>query len=224
MTDARDASGALLPDTERLPRFGASSRASSLDELPELWNVLKGEMSLVGPRPLLVEYLGRYSPEQARRHEMPPGITGWAQVNGRNALDWPSRFALDVWYVDNWSLALDLRILWLTIARVLNRDGVSAEGHATMPPSYGQRAGRGGVRQGWGGEEVGACEPSWDIDRCEVRACAFPKCSLTMIASGGGWRHAPKAPCLSICMLHHAPTHKAMRLLQYPRCGRGRPL
>jgi lipopolysaccharide/colanic/teichoic acid biosynthesis glycosyltransferase len=133
MTDARDASGALLPDAQRLTPFGLFLRASSLDELPELWNVLRGEMSLVGPRPLLVEYLPLYSPEQARRHEVRPGITGWAQVNGRNAISWADKFALDVWYVDHHSLWLDLRILWLTVRKVLVRDGISAAGESTMP-------------------------------------------------------------------------------------------
>ncbi|MEZ5924028.1 MAG: sugar transferase [Hyphomicrobiaceae bacterium] len=137
MTDARDAKGALLPDAERLTRFGRLLRASSLDELPELWNVLRGEMSLVGPRPLLMSYIPLYSPAQARRHEVLPGITGWSQVKGRNALSWEEKFALDVWYVDHWSLALDLQILGLTVARVLRREGVSAEGHATMPPFMG---------------------------------------------------------------------------------------
>jgi lipopolysaccharide/colanic/teichoic acid biosynthesis glycosyltransferase len=133
MTDARDATNALLPDAQRLTPFGRFLRASSLDELPGLWNVLRGEMSLVGPRPLLVEYLPLYSPEQARRHEVRPGITGWAQVNGRNAISWADKFALDVWYVDHHSLWLDLRILWLTVRKVVVRDGISAAGEATMP-------------------------------------------------------------------------------------------
>lgn len=133
MTDARDPTGQLLPDAERLTAFGRFLRASSLDELPELWNVLKGEMSLVGPRPLLVEYLPLYSTEQARRHEVRPGITGWAQVNGRNALSWEEKFKLDVWYVDNRTLWLDIKILWLTVRKVLVRDGISAAGEATMP-------------------------------------------------------------------------------------------
>ncbi len=137
MTDARDASGALLSDAERLTRFGRLLRASSLDELPELWNVLRGEMSLVGPRPLLMSYLPLYSPEQARRHDVLPGITGWTQIKGRNALSWEQKFALDIWYVDHWSLWLDLKILLLTIAKVLRRHGVSADGHATMPPFTG---------------------------------------------------------------------------------------
>lgn len=133
MTDARDAAGNLLPDAERLPPFGRFLRASSLDELPELWNVLKGDMSLVGPRPLLMDYLPLYSPEQYRRHAVRPGITGWAQVNGRNAISWEQKFAYDVWYVDNRSLWLDIRILLLTLKKVFIRDGISAEGEATMP-------------------------------------------------------------------------------------------
>ncbi|SOY49469.1 sugar transferase [Cupriavidus taiwanensis] len=133
MTDKRDAGGNLLPDVERLTPFGRLLRATSLDELPELWNVLKGEMSLVGPRPLLMEYLPLYTPTQARRHEVAPGVTGWAQVNGRNALSWEEKFALDVWYVDNRSLWLDIRILWMTVMKVLKRDGISAPGDATMP-------------------------------------------------------------------------------------------
>ncbi len=140
MADTRDASGALLPDAERLTPFGRFLRASSLDELPELWNVLKGEMSLVGPRPLLMEYLTLYTPEQARRHEVRPGITGWAQVNGRNAISWADKFALDVWYVDHRSLWLDVRILWLTVRKVLVRDGISAAGEATMPKFKGDKA------------------------------------------------------------------------------------
>jgi len=133
MRDALDAQGNPLPDSERLTPFGNFLRASSLDELPELWNVLKGEMSLVGPRPLLMEYLPMYSPEQARRHEVRPGVTGWAQVNGRNAISWEQKFEYDVWYVDKQSLWLDIKILWLTVKKVLVRDGISAEGHATMP-------------------------------------------------------------------------------------------
>ena len=139
MTDARDASGALLPDAQRLTLFGRFLRASSLDELPELWNVLKGDMSLVGPRPLLIEYLPLYSSEQARRHEVRPGITGWAQVNGRNALSWDDKFALDVWYVDHCSLWLDVRILWLTVCKVLMREGTSAPGDATMSAFTGSK-------------------------------------------------------------------------------------
>ena len=133
MTDARDAKGELLSDAERLPPFGRWLRGTSLDELPELWNVLIGNMSLVGPRPLLMEYLPLYSAEQARRHEVRPGITGWAQVNGRNAISWDQKFALDVWYVDHQSLWLDIKILWLTICKVLARNDISAEGHVTMP-------------------------------------------------------------------------------------------
>lgn len=132
MTDARDRDGVLLPDAVRLTPFGRFLRTTSLDELPELWNVLKGDMSLVGPRPLLMEYLPLYSPEQARRHEVRPGITGWAQVNGRNAISWEDKFKLDVWYVNNWSLGLDIKILWLTARKVLLRDGISAQGEATM--------------------------------------------------------------------------------------------
>lgn len=131
MLDALDANGNPLPDDVRLTRFGRLLRATSLDELPELWNVLKGDMSLVGPRPLLMEYLPLYNAEQARRHEVRPGITGWAQVNGRNALSWPQKFALDVWYVDNRSLLLDIRILLLTVKKVFVREGISAEGQAT---------------------------------------------------------------------------------------------
>jgi lipopolysaccharide/colanic/teichoic acid biosynthesis glycosyltransferase len=139
MTDARDAGGTLLPDAHRLTKFGRFLRASSLDELPELWNVLRGEMSLVGPRPLLMEYLPLYSSEQARRHEVRPGITGWAQINGRNAVSWDQRFLLDVWYVDHRSLWLDLKILWLTVRKVLVRDGISAQGDATMPRFTGNK-------------------------------------------------------------------------------------
>jgi lipopolysaccharide/colanic/teichoic acid biosynthesis glycosyltransferase len=140
MTDARDASGALLPDAQRLTSFGRFLRASSLDELPELWNVLKGDMSLVGPRPLLMEYLPLYTPEQARRHAVRPGITGWAQVNGRNAISWTDKFALDVWYVDNHSLWLDVQILWRTVRKVLVRDGISAAGEATMSKFTGSKS------------------------------------------------------------------------------------
>ena len=133
MTNARSADGALLPDAERLTRFGRFLRSTSLDELPELWNVLKGEMSLVGPRPLLMDYLPLYSPEQARRHEVKPGITGWAQVNGRNAISWEEKFQLDVWYVDNQSIWLDIKIIWLTFRKVLFRDGISPEDQEIMP-------------------------------------------------------------------------------------------
>ncbi len=140
MTDECGPDGALLPDAQRLSSFGRFLRASSLDELPELWNVLRGEMSLVGPRPLLMEYLSLYTPEQARRHEALPGITGWAQVNGRNAISWEDKFALDVWYVDNRSLWLDLKILWRTVRKVMMRDGISAAGEATMPRFTGSKS------------------------------------------------------------------------------------
>lgn len=137
MKDAVDAAGNPLPDSERLTPFGQFLRSSSLDELPELWNVLKGDMSLVGPRPLLMEYLPLYSPEQYRRHEARPGVTGWAQINGRNTLSWDEKFKLDVWYVDNQSLWLDIKILFLTVKKVLVRDGISADGEATMSRFYG---------------------------------------------------------------------------------------
>jgi lipopolysaccharide/colanic/teichoic acid biosynthesis glycosyltransferase len=137
MLDARDSNGNPLPDRERLTPFGKWLRATSIDELPELWNVLRGEMSLVGPRPLLMKYLPLYSEIQARRHEVRPGITGWAQINGRNAIDWPSKFALDVWYVDNESLLLDFRILCKTVGAVFFKDGISAAGEATMPAFVG---------------------------------------------------------------------------------------
>jgi lipopolysaccharide/colanic/teichoic acid biosynthesis glycosyltransferase len=133
MTDERGPDGLLLPDAVRLTSFGRFLRSTSLDELPELWNVIKGEMSLVGPRPLLMEYLPLYTSEQARRHEVRPGITGWAQVNGRNGISWEDKFMLDVWYVDNCRLWLDIKILWLTVRKVLVRDGINAPGDATMP-------------------------------------------------------------------------------------------
>ncbi|WP_424924336.1 sugar transferase [Alloalcanivorax xenomutans] len=133
MTDERDENGELLPDNLRLTKFGAFLRSTSLDELPELINVLKGDMSLVGPRPLLMEYLPLYSERQYRRHEVRPGITGWAQINGRNALSWDEKFELDVWYVENRSLWLDIKILFLTILKVVKRDGISHGGEATMP-------------------------------------------------------------------------------------------
>jgi len=139
MRDAVDSEGNPLADAERMTAFGSFLRASSLDELPELWNVLKGDMSLVGPRPLLVEYLPLYSPEQRRRHEVRPGVTGWAQVNGRNALGWEEKFALDVWYVDNQSLKLDLKILFMTVKKVVVKDGISAEGNVTMSKFTGKR-------------------------------------------------------------------------------------
>jgi len=138
MTNAQNEHGALLPDAERLTKFGQFLRSSSLDELPELWNVLKGEMSLVGPRPLLMEYVPLYSKRQARRHEVRPGITGWAQVNGRNAISWEEKFELDVWYVENQSMTLDLRILLMTVKKVFVREGISAEGEATMPKFTGE--------------------------------------------------------------------------------------
>ncbi|HTJ46699.1 MAG TPA: sugar transferase [Kofleriaceae bacterium] len=137
MRDATDEHGRPLPDADRLTPLGRFLRASSLDELPELWNVLRGDMSLVGPRPLLMRYLPRYSAEQARRHDVKPGITGWAQINGRNALSWDEKLALDVWYVDHWSLLLDLRILARTMLTVLRREGISAAGEATMPEFMG---------------------------------------------------------------------------------------
>jgi lipopolysaccharide/colanic/teichoic acid biosynthesis glycosyltransferase len=139
MSEAIDAQGKLLPDAERLTGLGRFLRSTSLDELPQLWNVLRGDMSLVGPRPLLVEYLPLYSPEQARRHEVRPGITGWAQINGRNAQSWEERLSLDVWYVDHRSLWLDARILWRTLIKVLRSEGVSQPGHATMPRFTGSR-------------------------------------------------------------------------------------
>ena len=137
MRDARDVEGKPLPDAQRITRLGAFMRRSSLDELPEFLNVLKGDMSVVGPRPLLVQYLERYSPEQARRHEVLPGITGWAQVNGRNALTWDEKFALDVWYVDHMSFWLDMRIILLTVWKIFKHEGISQPGHATMPEFKG---------------------------------------------------------------------------------------
>jgi lipopolysaccharide/colanic/teichoic acid biosynthesis glycosyltransferase len=137
MRDAVDPQGRPLPDGQRLTAVGRLLRSTSLDELPQLWNVLRGDLSLVGPRPLLMRYLPRYTPEQARRHDVLPGITGWAQVNGRNATDWETRFALDLWYVDHWSPLLDLKILAKTVATVLRRSGISREGHATMPEFLG---------------------------------------------------------------------------------------
>ncbi|OEU70971.1 MAG: sugar transferase [Desulfovibrio sp. S3730MH75] len=131
MSDAKDKNGNLLPDSERLTRLGSFLRSSSLDELPELVNVIFGDMSLVGPRPLLMQYIKRYNPEQARRHDILPGITGWAQVNGRNAISWGDKFKLDVWYVDNHTVPLDIKILFMTVARVFKREGISQAGHAT---------------------------------------------------------------------------------------------
>lgn len=140
MTDARGPDGQLLPDAERLTRLGKFLRASSIDELPQLLNVLAGDLSLVGPRPLLMQYLPLYTQEQARRHDVMPGITGWAQIHGRNALSWEEKFALDVWYVDHWSLGLDLAILLRTIAAVLRKEGISAPGEATMSEFMGSAA------------------------------------------------------------------------------------
>ena len=140
MRNASDFTGDPLPDSDRITPFGSFLRSTSLDELPELWNVLKGDMSLVGPRPLLMEYLPLYSPEQFRRHEVRPGVTGWAQINGRNALSWDKKFALDVWYVDNRSLWLDIKILILTIKKVVIRDGISADGEVTMPKFTGRKS------------------------------------------------------------------------------------
>lgn len=137
MNNARDSAGNLLPDASRLTPLGRFLRTTSLDELPELIHVLRGEMSLVGPRPLLMQYLERYSPEQARRHDVLPGITGWAQINGRNALTWEDKFRLDVWYVDHWSLGLDIKILLLTLWKVLKREGISQPGHATAEEFMG---------------------------------------------------------------------------------------
>jgi lipopolysaccharide/colanic/teichoic acid biosynthesis glycosyltransferase len=136
MTNDRDAAGNHLTDAERLTPFGRFLRGTSLDELPELWNVLKGDMSLVGPRPLLMQYLDRYTPAQARRHEVRPGITGWAQVNGRNAITWEEKLKLDVWYVDHQNLWLDMKIIFLTIWKILKREGISAADHATMPEFF----------------------------------------------------------------------------------------
>ncbi len=139
MTDARDDAGKLLPDDQRLTRFGRWLRSTSLDELPELFNVLKGDMSLVGPRPLRMRYLSRYTPTQMRRHEVRPGLTGWAQVNGRNTLSWEERFELDVWYVDHQTMWLDLHIIALTVQKVLKREGISQQGHVTMTEFKGSQ-------------------------------------------------------------------------------------
>lgn len=139
MTNRFARNGELLPDSERLTRFGRILRSLSLDELPELFNILRGEMSFVGPRPLLMEYLPLYSPEQMRRHDVMPGLTGWAQVNGRNAIDWPSRFRMDVWYVDNWSFWLDIRIVLITVSKVVLREGVNQEGQSTVEYFKGEQ-------------------------------------------------------------------------------------
>lgn len=145
MIDLADGQGRLPPDVRRQTRLGRLLRKTSLDELPELFNLLRGEMSLVGPRPLLMQYLDRYSPEQARRHDVLPGITGWAQINGRNAISWEEKFQLDLWYVDHWSLWLDLRILWLSVWRVLRMDGINSANDVTMPEFMGTEKG-GNVR------------------------------------------------------------------------------
>ncbi len=139
MTDQRDTAGNLLPDAQRLPAFGRFLRSTSFDELPELLNVLKGDMSIVGPRPLMMKYLGRYSPGQARRHEVKPGITGWAQINGRNAISWEDKFKLDVWYVDNWTLWLDIKIILKSVWMVVAREGITQQGRATMDEFMGAR-------------------------------------------------------------------------------------
>jgi len=133
MTDARMPDGTILPDEVRITPLGKFLRRWSMDELPQLWNVLRGDMSMVGPRPLLMEYLDFYTPEEARRHEVRPGITGWAQIHGRNAITWEEKFAMDTWYVDNWSLGLDMQILWITVMKVFRQEGISAPDHATMP-------------------------------------------------------------------------------------------
>lgn len=141
MTDQRDIDGQLFSDEVRLTPFGIILRKLSLDELPQLFNVIKGDLSFVGPRPLLIQYLSRYNPEQARRHEVKPGITGWAQINGRNAISWEEKFRLDVWYVDNRSFLLDLKILWITVLKVFRREGISQQGQATMEEFMGSRKG-----------------------------------------------------------------------------------
>lgn len=138
MKDAKDANGDCLPDAERMTAFGSFLRSSSLDELPELWNVLRGDMSLVGPRPLLMEYLSLYTPEQYRRHTVRPGVTGWAQVNGRNSLSWEQKFKLDLWYVDHGSMLLDVKILMLTVKKVIGKDGINGEGEVTMSKFTGR--------------------------------------------------------------------------------------
>jgi sugar transferase EpsL len=139
MTDTRDKDGKLIPDAKRLTRLGIFLRKTSIDELPELFNILKGDMSLVGPRPLLIQYLDRYTPEQMRRHEVKPGLTGWAQVNGRNAITWEEKFKLDVWYVDHWSLWLDIRIMGMTIWKIIKQEGISQQGEATAKEFMGKR-------------------------------------------------------------------------------------
>lgn len=139
MKDTRDSTGTLLPDEVRLTMVGRLLRVFSLDELPQLYNIIRGELSFVGPRPLLMEYLPRYTPEQARRHDVEPGITGWAQVNGRNAISWEEKFKLDIWYVDHYSFILDMKILWMTLIKVLKKEGISAAGYATMPEFTGSQ-------------------------------------------------------------------------------------
>ncbi len=139
MTNRITRDGSLLPDAERLTSFGHLLRSLSLDELPELFNIVRGEMSFVGPRPLLMEYLPLYSPEQARRHEVVPGLTGWAQVNGRNAVDWPTRFNMDIWYVDNWSFWLDVKIIFLTVWKVISREGINQKGQSTVEYFKGEQ-------------------------------------------------------------------------------------
>ena len=139
MTDRLTRDGSLAPDGERLTRFGSFIRSLSLDELPELFNILRGDMSFVGPRPLLMEYLPLYSPKQMRRHDVVPGLTGWAQINGRNAIDWPTRFSLDIWYVDHWSFWLDIKIIFMTVWKVLSREGVNQEGQPTVEYFKGEQ-------------------------------------------------------------------------------------
>lgn len=139
MTDKRGSSGELLSDAERMTGFGRFLRSTSLDELPSLWNVIKGEMSVVGPRPLLMEYLPLYSPDQARRHDVKPGLTGWAQINGRNAITWDEKFSLDIWYIENWTLWLDIKIILMTIKKVMMRTDINAEGEVTMPKFTGNK-------------------------------------------------------------------------------------
>jgi sugar transferase EpsL len=164
MTSAQDVGGRLLPDEQRLTRLGAFIRSTSVDELPQLWNVLKGDLSLVGPRPLLMQYLDRYTPTQARRNDVVPGITGWCQVNGRNELEWEQKFALDTWYVENWSFALDLKILFLTALSVIRRDGISRQGHVTMPEFMGS-----GVLQRTGSAAATSASPQPEPQLNEVR-------------------------------------------------------
>ena len=167
MTDARDQKGQLLPDADRLSKFGMWLRGCSLDEFPELWNVLKGEMSLVGPRPLFVDYLALYNERQARRHEVRPGITGWAQINGRNSVSWDEKFEMDVWYVDNQSFWLDVKILFVTVWKVMRRSGISAEGDVTMPKFQGNEQGNEVSRGDAESQRVGRQEEDerWKTER-----------------------------------------------------------